>query len=590
MASSFIGGSASYTCGTEPVVEDLVASLTDPSRGYDRAVRPTRAAFASEATDAASYERAMSGSDVAPDLVGVSAALASISELSQVQQTLEATGMFSTTWVDARLAFANVSSGGCHDEVPLLGASLDRVWRPDVSWVNLIRSHAREEVAGVTSETSSGAPVASLRWDGTVTVARSMTATFSCADLDYGRYPFDTQECAMVAASAGSLTGDVVLVVDDSSLALLSTVDSLSFRFVRTDVVGGRSDGSVSLAVSMKRRRYYFFTSVFAPVTCFVIIAGSSFIVDRFASSARVALSALSLLIMISQIQYRVDVPDVPRPIWLKTYLGVSIYFIMACILEYSFVSYYVSRERSAAARGAAYLEQLLHDLRSHFAPERQRRPSERVSLALATPRRVNAADGDGDDDDGDRDRGGDDGDRGSGDFISTLGPRADAEPASPRMDELTDLVLRLSSAQLAPARATFDAHATGGGLHVAELKNALRDFGIYFSFAQAERAISIVVPGPAAATRSLKFDDDDDGVDDGRPGAAATTARVDGFPCFVVLLSAIEGHHQRAFSGTSTNFADVPRSKQIDDVACVLYFPAYALFALVMFLNIDAY
>ena len=80
----------------------------------------------------------MSGSDVAPDLVGVSAALASISELSQVQQTLEATGMFSTTWVDARLAFANVSSGGCHDEVPLLGASLDRVWRPDVSWVNLL--------------------------------------------------------------------------------------------------------------------------------------------------------------------------------------------------------------------------------------------------------------------------------------------------------------------------------------------------------------------------------------------------------------------------------------------------------------------
>ena len=90
MASSFIGGSPSYTCGTEPVVEDLVASLTDPSRGYDRAVRPTRAAHASEATDAASYERAMSGSDVPPDAVAVSAALTSISELSQVQQTLEA--------------------------------------------------------------------------------------------------------------------------------------------------------------------------------------------------------------------------------------------------------------------------------------------------------------------------------------------------------------------------------------------------------------------------------------------------------------------------------------------------------------------
>ncbi|KAK7242393.1 hypothetical protein SO694_00012493 [Aureococcus anophagefferens] len=60
------------------------------------------------------------------------------------------------------------------------------------------------------------------------------------------------------------------------------------------------SDGTLEFVV--KRRRYYFFTNVFAPVTAFVVIAGapSSWTATRRRASA----CALSLLIMISQIQY----------------------------------------------------------------------------------------------------------------------------------------------------------------------------------------------------------------------------------------------------------------------------------------------
>ncbi|KAH8062462.1 extracellular ligand-gated ion channel [Aureococcus anophagefferens] len=174
---------------------------------------------------------------------------------------------------------------------------------------------------------------------------------------------------------------------------------------------------------------------------------------------------------MISQIQYRVKIPDVPRPIWLNAYLGGSIYFIMACLLEYSL---------------------------------------------------------------------------------------------------------------LAPARVTFDAHAKGGELGVGDVKRALVDFGIYFSRAQTDRAVRIVVPA-SKANRVLDFEGDEGDGDD-------APAKVRTFATFVLVLSAIEGHQQRAFSATSTSLADEPRSKQIDEVAFACYFPAYLVFLAIMFARIDSY
>ena len=108
--------------------------------------------------------------------------------------------------------------------------------------------------------------------------------------------------------------------------------------------------------------------------------------------------------------------------------------------------------------------------------------------------------------------------------------------------------------------RVTFDAHAKGGELGVGDVKRALVDFGIYFSHAQTDRAVRIVVPA-SKANRVLDFEGDECDGDD-------APAKVRTFATFVLVLSAIEGHQQRAFSETSTSFADEPRSKQIDEVA----------------------
>ena len=168
------------------------------------------------------------------------------------------------------------------------------------------------------------------------------------------------------------------------------------------------------------------------------------------------------------------------------------------------------------------------------------------------------------------------------------------------REEEADDLVSKLSDAQLAPARQTFDAHATRGVLGVADVKAALVDFGIFFSTAQTTRAIRIVVAPDTASRRSWRrsalveirtkiFAPPTTRLTSQMPDDAGDL-KIDTFPTFVVLLSAIEGHQQRAFSETSTAFFDQPRSKQIDGVALLCYFPAYAVFLLVMFLNVHTY
>ena len=530
---------AAYTCAAPGgTVAELVHALTEGP--YDKAVRPSRAVLAAAAPDAAAYARAMRGANVSDELIYLAASLSSISELDETAETFDATGVFSYRWRDARLAFANLSAGGCFDAVDLSPDQFARLWHPDLHWANQIAT-------GRAQPETRYAPAATLASDGTVTATTATTGTFTC-ELDHGRLPFDTQACALTAGRRLGRAGER-FVVDGASLVLEPTVESLYWRFARTSA--RLEHGFAQLEFVVKRRRYYFFTNVFAPVTAFVVIAGSSFVVDRYASSARVGLCALSLLIMISQIQYRVKIPDVPRPIWLNAYLGGSIYFIMACLLEYSLVSFHVARERSAAARGAAYLAKLLADLRRHHEPRAPRSRSV-ANVALATPRHARDDGGDGD------------------------------APSPSRDEELADLVGRLSSAQLAPARVTFDAHAKGGELGVGDVKRALVDFGIYFSRAQTDRAVRIVVPA-SKANRVLDFEGDECDGDD-------APAKVRTFATFVLVLSAIEGHQQRAFSETSTSFADEPRSKQIDEVAFACYFPAYLVFLAIMFARIDSY
>ena len=460
---------AAYTCAAPGgTVAELVHALTEGT--YDKAVRPSRAVLAAAAPDAAAYARAMRGANVSDELIYLAASLSSISELDETAETFDATGVFSYRWRDARLAFANLSAGGCFDAVDLSPDQFARLWHPDLHWANQIAT-------GRAQPETRYAPAATLASDGTVTATTATTGTFTC-ELDHGRLPFDTQACALTAGRRLGRAGER-FVVDGASLVLEPTVESLYWRFARTSA--RLEHGFAQLEFVVKRRRYYFFTNVFAPVTAFVVIAGSSFVVDRYASSARVGLCALSLLIMISQIQYRVKIPDVPRPIWLNAYLGGSIYFIMACLLEYSLVSFHVARERSAAARGAAYLAKLLADLRRHHEPRAPRSRSV-ANVALATPRHARDDGGDGD------------------------------APSPSRDEELADLVGRLSSAQLAPARVTFDAHAKGGELGVADVVHgvaAVRGAAAEFRDGDGELVLGheeapVVVHGDGLALRRV--------------------------------------------------------------------------------------
>ena len=162
---------AAYTCAAPGgTVAELLHALTEGT--YDKAVRPSRAVLAAAAPDAAAYARAMRGANVSDEAVYLAASLSSISELDETAETFDATGVFSYRWRDARLAFANLSAGGCHDAVDLSPDLFARLWHPDLHWANQIAT-------GRAQPETRYAPAATLASDGTVTATTATTGTFT---------------------------------------------------------------------------------------------------------------------------------------------------------------------------------------------------------------------------------------------------------------------------------------------------------------------------------------------------------------------------------------------------------------------------
>lgn len=186
-------GLAYDECGGESTSSDLLRSLT--SNGYDKFVRPTRARLASVARDEHEYAVAMSGA--APeDVVGLDARVSSMTRLNERgSPTFEASSVYVYRWTDERLAFRNISSGGCWDAVDAR-ESFAALWAPSLVWTNLIGT-ARPPPPSLAREPSS----AVVHWDGRVVATWSMTGEFAC-EFDHGRLPFDRQRCALTASFA----------------------------------------------------------------------------------------------------------------------------------------------------------------------------------------------------------------------------------------------------------------------------------------------------------------------------------------------------------------------------------------------------
>ncbi|KAH8068311.1 extracellular ligand-gated ion channel [Aureococcus anophagefferens] len=310
--------------------------------GYDRTLRPLEATTGSP--------------NAPPELVQVGALLLGFS-LDEANTNWSPRYFQRTQWVDPRLAYD--VPAGCDVAYVYLGAYEWRtyLWRPIPYVKNLARWVDGHQLAGGI-------------WvypDGTVFESRLVNDELTCR-LDVTncvtKMPFDTQKCEIVY---GMYINDETSVqlrllpqaggpveIDDAKYNVQNTWKLGPRRGWETLVMylGGSQFMEVTLQVEVYRRSAYYVSTVMIPCVLFLFIQYAGFFVDRHVAPARVAISVVPVLIMLTLSSDVFEkIQRVSYSVYLVSFVNLASYITWACTLHYGLVQYFLSHEHAGTAR-----------------------------------------------------------------------------------------------------------------------------------------------------------------------------------------------------------------------------------------------
>ena len=306
--------------------------------GYDRTLRPLEATTGSP--------------NAPPELVQVGALLLGFS-LDEANTNWSPRYFQRTQWVDPRLAYD--VPAGCDVAYVYLGAYEWRtyLWRPIPYVKNLARWVDGHQLAGGI-------------WvypDGTVFESRLVNDELTCR-LDVTKMPFDTQKCEIVY---GMYINDETSVqlrllpqpggpveIDDAKYNVQNTWKLGPRRGWETLVTyfGGSQWMEVTLQVEVYRRSAYYVSTVMIPCVLFLFIQYAGFFVDRHVAPARVAISVVPVLIMLTLSSDVFEkIQRVSYSVYLVSFVNLASYITWACTLHYGLVQYFLSHEHAGTAR-----------------------------------------------------------------------------------------------------------------------------------------------------------------------------------------------------------------------------------------------
>ncbi|KFW90695.1 Gamma-aminobutyric acid receptor subunit rho-1, partial [Phalacrocorax carbo] len=185
--------------------------------------------------------------------------------------------------------------------------------------------------------------------NGVVFIIPRVTVTAMC-NMDFSRFPLDTQTCSLEIESYAYTEDDLMLYWKNGNDSLktderISLSQFLIQEFHTTTKLAFYSStgwyNRLYINFTLRRHIFFFLLQTYFPATLMVMLSWVSFWIDRRAVPARVPLGITTVLTM-STIITGVNA-SMPRVSYIKAvdiYLWVSFVFVFLSVLEYAAVNY----------------------------------------------------------------------------------------------------------------------------------------------------------------------------------------------------------------------------------------------------------
>ncbi|GMS81627.1 hypothetical protein PENTCL1PPCAC_3802, partial [Pristionchus entomophagus] len=283
-------------------------------------------------------------------------------------------------WFDRRLAH-NCS-------YPILVTSKvisDRIWQPDLYFVNSKFAYLQE----VTTPNM----MVIVYPDGLVFKSMRIDVTLSCS-MELKRFPMDTQRCPVTVQSYAYVEELVNLTwfkkVDDFPLGVNSDIRLNDMVITKKEYEkcagpypmfrGTARWSCIRAYIVMRRLVLFHFIQTYIPTGMLVVISWMSFWLDPRASPARISLTITSLLTLTTISNgARQDLPQVSYIKALDIWLTFSQGLIFLVLLEYSFVSFYMTKRSFDCIHRRAYQHRSLRRSQSWNSKSDDDRPEQTV-------------------------------------------------------------------------------------------------------------------------------------------------------------------------------------------------------------------
>ncbi|XP_065124907.1 gamma-aminobutyric acid receptor subunit rho-2 [Paramisgurnus dabryanus] len=269
--------------------------------------------------------------------VGVDVQVESLDSISEVDMDFTMTLYLRHYWKDERLSFPSKTN----KSMTFDGRLVKKIWVPDVFFVHSKRSFIHD----TTTENI----MIRVYPDGKVLYSLRVTVTSAC-NMDFSRFPLDTQTCTLELESYAYTDEDLMLYwkSGDESLSIDDKISLSQFliqKFHTTSRLAFYSStgwyNRLYINFTLRRHIFFFLLQTYFPATLMVMLSWVSFWIDRRAVPARVSLGITTVLTM-STIITGVNA-SMPRVSYIKAvdiYLWVSFVFVFLSVLEYAAVNY----------------------------------------------------------------------------------------------------------------------------------------------------------------------------------------------------------------------------------------------------------
>ncbi|XP_031567075.1 glycine receptor subunit alphaZ1-like isoform X2 [Actinia tenebrosa] len=265
-----------------------------------------------------------------------------IGDIDEINMEFTTILYFRQYWDDPRLAYKDSEY---KKRLSFNPDMLKFIWVPDTHFPG-IKDGAKHDITA-TNE------VIRIFPNGTILYSMRLKVTSQCS-MDLRNFPMDKQKCKLKMEAFSYDEEEMTLAwhpINPVNVAKGIEIPSYSLEDV-TWYTGKEefTTGSYSLLTvqfELDRRLGFHMIQIYLPSYLIVILAWVSFWVDREQTAARIAMGITTVLTMATLIgSARVSLPKVSYVKSLEWFLIMCFLFVFSAILEYSFVSYLVFRQR----------------------------------------------------------------------------------------------------------------------------------------------------------------------------------------------------------------------------------------------------